>query len=161
MINIVSSSSYDKISNISSLEVQRVTHTNVKGNWILHERFLHTDEMIYLAKGELNLTINKAEHTIKNNSFIFMHRYSIVSGRQNSDIPCEFYTVLYNSVPDVISYCHVISVNGSSIYIDEILKRMYSAQQNGHQNSNMTNILFLALLHEIDGYINKKLENTP
>lgn len=154
MINLIHASSYDKKRKSSSLEVCDVTHTDVRENWIHRERFLSTDEMIFLTKGELYLKVNNKEYTLHKNSFFFIHRFSSVSGFRKSDMPCEFYTVSYNGIlaNSADMEFREIPLQGSSIFVDEILKRLYSANKNGSVDANECNILFLSLTYEVERY---------
>lgn len=152
MINLIHSQSYDKTKAVSSLEFCGITYTNVRENWIHRERFLTTDEMIYLRKGELYLLVNDRKFTIHKNNFFFIHRFSIISGFRSSDMPCEFYTVSYNGIIPAEMESREIPMHGNSIYTDEILKRMYDAEHD-RTDANECNILFLSLFYEVERFL--------
>lgn len=161
MINLIQVPSYNKTRSISSLEVCDITSTNVCENWIHRERFLATDEMIYLKKGELYLKVNKTRYTLHKNSFFFLHRFSTVSGYKSSDMPCEFYTVSYNGILSSDLEFREIPLQGSSIFIDEVLKRLYNASKNGSVDANECNILFLSLIYEAERLLITKTDSLP
>lgn len=163
MINIIHASNYDKKRRSSSLDVCDVTHTNVRENWIHRQRFLSTDEMIFLTKGELYLRINDRDYTLHKNCFFFIHRFSTVAGFKKSDMPCEFYTVSYNGIlanSSAMELCE-IPLQGSSIFVDEILKRLHNAHKNGSVDTNECNILFLALTYEVERYFITQNDSVP
>jgi len=161
MINLIFAPSYNKTLITHSLEVCDVTYTDVRKNWIHGERFLSNDEMIYINKGELYLKINNTEYVIRKNSFFFIHRFSSVSGYKISDMPCEFYTVSYNAVLPSEIELREIQVRGSSIYIDEVLKRIYNAHKTGAVDANECNILFFSLLYEVERFLLVKNDSLP
>ena len=150
MFQLKNAPNYDKQSASGSLEVCDVTYTNVRENWIHRERFLSTDEMIYLAKGELYLSVNDREYAVRRRSFLFLRRFSKLAGSRTSDTPCEFYTVAYNGeqiVPYSLAFCE-IPLSGSSIFREELLKRLLDAKRFGEIDPNEMNGLFLALTLE-------------
>lgn len=161
MIDLIQAPGYNKIKSIRSLEVCGTTYTNVCANWIHREQFLSTDEMIYLSRGELYLKVNKTRYVLHPNSFFFIHRFSSVAGYRNSETPCEFYTVSYNGILSPEMELHEITLKGSLIYTDEILKRLYNIQKNGAVDSNERNILFLSLIYEAERFLLSKNDPIP
>ncbi len=161
MINLIHSQSYNKTKAVSSLDLCSITYTNVRENWIHRERFLSSDEMIFLRKGELYLLINDKKFTLHKNNFFFIHRFSKITGYKSSDMPCEFYTVSYNGTIPIEMELREITLSGNSIYTDEILKRLYSSYQNGQNDANECNILFLSLFYEVERFMFASGDSLP
>jgi len=163
MIHLDSGPTFDKKSASGSLEVCDVSYTNVHENWIHRERFLTTDEMIYLQRGELYLRINSTDYTLRRGCLCFLHRFSSLSGWKTSDMPCEFYTVAYQGqLLNVASEAYIpVQLPGSSIYVDETVKRLYTAFSNGDVSPNESNVLFLSLIYEAERYQSGEDQKTP
>ena len=163
MIHLLQGPTYDKRNEADSLEVCDVTYTNVRENWIHRERFLSSDEMIYLAKGELYLRVNGMDYILHRGCFFFLPRFSTISGYRRSDQPCEFYTVVYlgHNVMSPADMLREIGLTGSSIFTDELLKRLYDAKRNGEVAKNECDILFLALTTEIRRYLQSDAVSVP
>lgn len=163
MIYLDSTPTFDKKTASGSLEVCDVSYTNVHENWIHRERFLTTDEMIYLRKGELYLRINKTDYTLPSGCLCFLHRFSTLSGWKTSDMPCEFYTVAYHGLLlNLSSEAYIpVQLPGSSIYVDETFKRLATAFSEGDSSPNESNVLFLSLIYEAERYQNGEAQKTP
>ncbi len=163
MIHLDSGPTFDKKSVSGSLEVTDVSYTNVHENWIHRERFLTNDEMIYLLKGELYLRINSTDYTLSQGCLCFLHRFSSLSGWKVSDMPCEFYTVAYQGLlfNDDFTSFHPVQLPGSSIYVDETVKRLYTAFSAGDVSPNESNVLFLSLIYEAERYRSGEEQKTP
>lgn len=150
MIHLTNSPTYDKQSASGSLEVCDVTFTDARDDRIYFERFLSSDEMIYLRRGELCLRVNGASHTLRRDTFFFLRRFATVSGEKLSESPCEFYTVAYNGegiVPSSLAF-REITLTGSPLFAEEIMKRLLDAKRFGEADENEMNALFLALTLE-------------
>lgn len=163
MINIIYTQNFDKIRKSDSLEVCDVTYTRVRENWIHRERFITTDEMLFLTNGELFLRVNGADYTLHKGCFFFIHRFSTIVGTKKSDSPCEFYTVAYNGIVSDLSVMELneIYLRGSSIFVDELLKRLYGTARDNLADANECNILFLLLTYEAKRCFSRVKESVP
>jgi len=152
MIHLINGPGYDKIKILNSLEVCGITFTDVKQNWIHRERFLSADQMIFLRKGELYLEVNGKKYTVRKNSFFYIRKFSTLSGYKTSDMPCEFHTISFNATQVSVPDLREIMLNGNNIFIEELAKRLYDARSAIGSDENECEVLFLALLHEVERF---------
>lgn len=153
MIHLINGPGYDKTKVFSSLEVCGITYTNVKKSWIHRERFLISDELIFLRRGELYLNVNGVRYTLHKNSFFYIRKFSTVSGSRISDMPCEFYSISFNASRISLPELREILLSGNNIFIEELTKRLYDARGSIGLDSNECEILFLSLLHEAERFL--------
>ncbi len=165
MIVFTDSPAYDKSCMRGSLEVTDVTFTDVRENWIHRERFLSDDEMIYLCRGVLYLRVNEREYTLQKPSFFFLPRYCVLAGAARSDTPCAFYTVAFEGERVVPPSCLLteIPLSGSTLYADELAKRLYEMhlRRGGGTDPNAKNALLYALIAEANRAAAGSEESAP
>ncbi|MGN1410747.1 MAG: hypothetical protein ACI4XJ_11315, partial [Eubacteriales bacterium] len=151
MIQLNDSVRYDKQNISGNIEVFDASLTSVRENWIHRERFLFSDELIYLQKGSLYLSVNGENYALDEGSFFFIHRYSTICGYRKSDAMCSFYTISYESNLAVISEMELcpLRVVGNPLYIDELIKRLYSTVIGSGHNKNKSGVLLMSLIYEI------------
>lgn len=151
MIQLSDSVRYDKRNIGGSLEVFDASLTSVRENWIHRERFLFYDELIYLQKGSLYLSVNGENYALKEGSFFFTSRYSTICGYKRSDGLCSFYTISYESNLAVISEMELcpLRVVGNPLYIDELIKRLYSTVSASSHDKNKSGVLLMSLIYEL------------
>ncbi len=148
MIHLTEGPSYDKQSASGSLEVCGVTLDELPHK--RRERFLSSDEMIYLRKGELILRAGGESHILRRGSLFFLRRFSAASWERRSDSPCEVCAVAYNGegvVPPSLTD-RAISLAGSAPFADEIVRRLAEAKRTGEAYENECSALFLVLIGE-------------
>ncbi len=152
MIFFSSAPNYDKQNVSGSLEVVDVTYTDVREDWIHRERFLVSDELIYLRRGVLYLRVSGREYTLKKNSFFFLPRYSVLAGAARSDMPCAFYTFAFEGERVVPESCLLreITLSGSALFADDLAKRIYELhlKRGPRTDPNAMNALFYVLVGE-------------
>lgn len=151
MIKLSDNVRYDKQNICGDIEVLNASLTSVRENWIHRERFLFSDELIYLKKGSLYLNVNDIKYTIGEDSFFFIHRYSTISGYKKTEEMCSFYTIAFESNLSVISKMELcpLHIEGNSLYIDELIKRLYSTVSVGVHDKNKSSVLLMSLIYEI------------
>ena len=159
MIRLMNEIGYDKKISFASVSVSDVTHTEVEHNWIHRERFLSVDEAIYLKRGTLYLTVNGISYDLHENCFFFIHRFSMLAGRACSEMPCEFYTIQHNSDLRWMAglELHEIPAQGSSLYLEETVERLYQAKKNAAYDVDCA-IWFVALLYDLAKDMNQSDE---
>ncbi len=153
MIHLINNPRYDKTKVLNTMEVCGITYTNVQKNWIHRERFLPADEMIFLRRGELYLTVNGVRYTVHKNSFFYICQFSTVSGTKISDMPCEFYTISFNATKISLPELSEIRLNGNNILIEEMTKRLYDARASIGLDSSECEIMFLSILYEAERFL--------
>lgn len=161
MIHLINNPRYDKTKMLETLEVCGITHTNVKKNWIHRERFLSADELIFLRRGELYLTVNDERYTLHKDSFFYIRKFSSVAGTKPSDMPCEFYTVSFHATRINLPALTEILLNGNNILLEELMKRLYDARNSIGPDSNECEVLFLPFLYEAERLLTVSASTFP
>ncbi|MBQ8333875.1 MAG: exo-alpha-sialidase, partial [Clostridia bacterium] len=135
---------------IHSLEVRSIVLREDADGWFLYERLLATDEMIYLRKGEIRLSVNNTFYTVRKNSFFFIPRYSLVSGIRTSDTLCECITVSYTASFTPSLQLREIPVTEGTMFVEELMNRLYDSGRNGSVDAGECDNLFMTLYYEIE-----------
>ena len=96
MIHLTNSPTYDKQSASGSLEVCDVTFTDARDDRIYFERFLSSDEMIYLRRGELCLRVNGASHTLTfRGASLDLNDGSVACGDERAELTKNEFRILH------------------------------------------------------------------
>lgn len=93
MIQIPIKKSYDKIEKFVSINVITGYRIKVKNGWIHKKRFSNKYELIFVADGFLNISIDDNLMVLKKNDLLIIPPYCIVSGTKKSEDFIDFYTI--------------------------------------------------------------------
>ena len=151
MIVIPNGISYDKIIRTGRIYICSVTYTNVRHSWKHKERFLDTNEFIFVLDGTVHLRVNNKVFNIGKNEFLIMPAFSTIAGERPSESACSFYTVAYEGGVDILNRRErkKQSVAGNIVLIYEILRKMRTVYRPEIPDNPELDALFLTLAYEL------------
>jgi AraC-like DNA-binding protein len=155
MLCIPSEVRFDKISEYVEIEMENCDLIVSKNGWIHKKRFLQKYEMIYVAEGIINMSVDEKPYTLKENDLLIIYPYKTIYGIKESTEKTSFYTIEFSC--NNFSYFKIKKehIHVESNFIIELLMRICSLQKNNKKEKYLCDSILITLLYELRSHEEK------